>query len=163
MVDNPEEALEVFFQRIDDWVVSANFLKSKVPVDIAEGILDLTPEEISEAKSEELMTKAFQLYGYIDSLQEVYNKENGIYKYCEDSIWRIITPVIHNYGDQYVKMDFKYNAAVRENPLASKINKLKITTRARLTMMEHRIEHVKKRADILLDIARRRKNEYYQN
>lgn len=163
MVDNPEEALDVFFQRVDEWVVSANFIKSKVPVEDAEELLSLTLEEIGEMSTEEVLHSSYTLYGYIDSLQEVYNKEKGILEYCEDSIWRIITPVFNDYGDQYTKWDYKYNAAVRENPLANKINKLKVTTKARLTMMEHRIEHVKKRADILLDIARRRKNEFYSH
>lgn len=162
-MDNPEEALEEFFNRIDSWIVSANFLKSKVSLEIVEPILDMKQDEISETSAEELMSNAFQLYGYIDSLQEVYNKEKGILAYCEDSIWRIITPVFNDYGDGYTKWEYKYNAAIRENPLARKINSLKVATKARLDMMDHRIEHVKKRADILLDIARRRKNEFYSH
>jgi len=157
----PEADLNLFFDRIDQWITSANFLKSKVPVERADEILSLTHEQIATMPSEQILTAVFDLYGYIDSLQVVANREKGILEYCEDSVWRIIAPVINNYGDSYVKMDIKYNLAVKENPLAQKINVLKITTRARLTSLEHRIEHVKKRADVLYDIAKRRKSEHF--
>lgn len=161
MSAEPEADLNAFFDRVDQWVVSANFTKSKISVERAEEILNMTPDQIASMPSEQIFTCVFDLYGYIDSLQIVANREKGIFEYCEDSIWRIIAPVINNYGDSYVKMDIKYNNAVKENPLANKINILKITTRARLTSLEHRIEHVKKRADVLNDIARRRKSEHF--
>jgi hypothetical protein len=163
MIDDPEQTLQDFFDKIDVWIQSANFLKSKVPLAEVDPLLNLTEEEISGKSTESLMTGCYRLYGYIDSLQEVYNREKSILEYCEESIWRIISPTFNDYGDQYTKWEYKYNSAVRENPLAKKVNQLKIATRARLSSLDHRIEHVKRRADILFEIARRRKNEHYNH
>lgn len=161
MTDNAEANLELFFDRIDEWIISSGFIKSKVSMENIDAILSLSGEVMYNSTSESLMQKSFELYGYIDSIQEIYNKEKAVVDFCEEAIWRIITPVFNNYGDQYTKWEYKYNCAVRENPLANKVNILKNTTKARLISIEHRVEHAKKRADILYEIARRRKNEQY--
>lgn len=158
---NPEADLNAFFDKVDVWISSIGFVKTKVDIDKITEILNLDGEQIALMNSEELLNSTYSLYGYIDSLQASVNREKSILDYCEESIWRIISPIFNDYGDKFTKWEYKYNSAIRENPLAYKINVLKITTKARMTMIEHRLEHVKKRTDILLEIVRRKKNENY--
>jgi hypothetical protein len=67
----------------------------------------------------------------------------------------------NNYGDQYTKWDIKYNSAVKENPMAKKLNTLKNNAKARLTLLECRAEHIKKMGDIMIELSRKKKNEHY--
>lgn len=160
MENNP---IDSFFNKIESWNNENKLNLSNENFDNVEEILALTPNELSDLSAEELMGNAFYLYRYAEHVQSIYNKEKTIIDFAEDSIWFIISPHINNYGDQFTKWQAKYVMAVKESALASKLNQLKNNAHARINMIEKRSDHIKKMADIMIDIAKRRKYDYTTN
>jgi hypothetical protein len=155
--------IESFFNRIDTWIHDNKLDIQNKNFNNIEEILSLEPDQLKELTPEELMNNAYSLYGYAEHVQSIYNKEKTIIDFADESIWFIISPVLNNYGDQFTKWQTKYAMAVKESILASKLNQLKNNAQARLNMIEKRADHIKKMADIMLDIAKRRKYDYTSN
>ena len=150
-----DEVINSFLKRIDDWIKGVNIIEPAFDDIEIYNILNMTHEQMKNCNQNELARFSYQIYGYVDYLQRVYNKEKSVLDFAEESIWSIISKEYDNYGSDYKKWQVKYYSAVRENPLASRLNKLKNNCKTRVTNLEHRIEHVKKRADILLELSRR--------
>jgi hypothetical protein len=149
------ETIDALLKKIDDWIKGVNIIEPAFDDIEIYQILNMSHEQMKNCANNELARYAYQIYGYVDYLQRVYNKEKSVMEFAEESIWSIISVSYDNYGSDYKKWQVKYYAAVRENPLATKLSKLKNNCKTRVTNLEHRIEHVKKRADILLELSRR--------
>jgi len=63
---------------------------------------------------------------------------------------------MNQYGGQYSKWQEKYFSAVRENPLAAEILKIKNHAEARVRTLEGKNNRVIKMAEILTNMARRK-------
>jgi hypothetical protein len=63
---------------------------------------------------------------------------------------------MENYGGQYAKWEVRYFSAIKENPLASELNRLKTSAESRITRISGKIDIVKKMASVLQDLGRRR-------
>ena len=61
-----------------------------------------------------------------------------------------------NYGGQYAKWEVRYYSAIKENPLASELNKLKLASEARVNRLAGKIDALKKMGTVLHDIGKRR-------
>lgn len=162
-MNNDNNPIESFFNKIDAWIHDNKLDLQNKSFNNIEAILSLEPDQLKELTPEELMNNAYSLYGYAEYVQSIYNKEKTIIDFADESIWFIISPVINNYGDQYTKWQTKYTMAVKESMLATKLNQLKNNAQARLNMIEKRSDHIKKMADIMIDIAKRRRYDYTTN
>lgn len=150
-----DDSIDEFFLRLDNWVQSTKIVDPAFDDLDMESIINMSLDDLGSKSNTDLIKYAYLIYGYVDHLQIIYNKEKCVLEFAEESIWHIISLNYDSYGSDFKKWQAKYNAAVRENPLASKLNVLKNNARARISCMEHRIEHVKKKADILLELSRR--------
>lgn len=157
------EILSSFLSKVDNWINSNDLSIKRIDHQECENILNMSSEDIENEEPEDLMSKAYVLYGYADHIAYCMNREKVIYDYADQSISYIISPIINNYGDQFTKWEVKYNSAIRENPLAKLLNELRGHSMARLTMLQNKSDHIKKMADIIFEISRRRKNGYYSN
>jgi len=153
-----KDSYEVFLDNIDKWI-NDFFLPLPVDKSRVDHILNKSPEELRSSNSEDLAIDCILLYKYIDGLQSLYNKEKSVLDFAESSILFISSKEIENYGDKYTKWELKYNAAVKQNPLALKLFKLALVSRARLTSVEKRIENIKKIADLINQISNSKKYE----
>lgn len=158
-----DETIQLFFNKIDQWVNNIGINKKRLNYEECEEILNLSVSDLDEESQDSLLKKAYILYGYADALSGEYNHQKMIFDYADQSILYIVSPVLNNYGDQYTKFDIKYNLAIRENPLAKKLNLLKNNAAARLNVINDKASHIKKMADIMIEISRRKKNDYYSN
>ena len=160
---NNDNLVDVFLDRVDKWINEnkLNFIGKKF--DKVEEILNLLPEDMSELSTEELMQNSYCLYAYVDHVQSIYNREKTVVDFAEESISFIISPVINNYGDQFTKWQTKQTLAIKENPLAMKLNQLKNHAQSRLNMLDNKVEYIKKMADIMVEIAKRRRYDYTSN
>lgn len=150
------EQVDLFLERIQDWIKSSRVIEPRFDVTAVEEILNLDFEELRSKDCQYLIAGAYILYGYTEHLQKIYNQEKYIHEFADNSIWYIIAPVFDNYGDGWVKWQIKYNLAVKENPLANHLLLLKNNCQARITSVENRVELARKKADILLELARRK-------
>lgn len=144
-----------FVNKIDLWIKQSAIIDSYFDEEKVEQILRINVDDFKNYNNNELSKFAYQLYGYVDHLQKVYNQEKCVLEFADESIWHVISKYINNYGNEFTKWQVKYHSAIQENPLASKLSVLRNNVRARVTLLEGRLDTVKRRAEILLELSRR--------
>ena len=150
-----EAKIKEFLTKIDDWVDDRNADLVKKHADI-DYIINLPSGEVNNMQPRVAASYSFVLFAHAEYLQTLYNKEKSVLDFASSSIWSMVAPVMKNYGSQYSKWEERFYSAVRENPLASKLLKLKISSEARINRLTGKVDTVKKMASILQDIGRSR-------
>jgi hypothetical protein len=155
---NAKSILDSFISKIDDWINLNGFnIKPKIDIENAESIIEIT--DFTDYKYEALMAMSFVLVSYANQLQDASNMEQVIFDFCESSI-SYITCDIEMEGDaKYLKHEERYAFKVKQNKLSIELNRLKNICGSRLKAISYKIEYVRKMADIIQDIAKRRKYE----
>tara|TARA_B100001094_G_C18182410_1_gene801715 strand:+ start:1209 stop:1697 length:489 start_codon:yes stop_codon:yes gene_type:complete len=159
-----EEKLNEFTQAIDEWISCKNIISPDGPKKNLEGeykgnisrILNLTSETLRILTGEQCLSYAYELHNYGEYLESVKVKENAILEWADSSIWYIISTVMQNYGSQYTKWQEKYYSAIKENPLASDILKVKNHAEARVKILNGKADRIQSMANILTNLSRRR-------
>ena len=64
--------------------------------------------------------------------------------------------VMQNYGTQYTKWQEKYFSAIKENPMASEILKVKNHAEARVKILNGKADRIQSMAQILNNLSKRR-------
>ena len=116
----------------------------------------LTVSELRSLDQQKALSFSFVLFSHAEYLQSLHNKEKTIVNFCTDSIWFIVADKMDNYGGQYAKWEVRYYSAIKENPMASELNRLKLSAEARVNRISGKIDSVKKMATVLHDIGKRR-------
>lgn len=154
MNDVPRE-LEKFVQTIEDWANSKFIAKVEPPKEI-ESVINAPFEEIQTWSQDTCYINAFRLYAYSEYLAGVKSKEKTVLDWAEGSIWFIISSKLDQYGDGYTKWEKKYYSAIKENPLATQILKVKNHASARVQSIDGKQERAIKMAEVLNNMARRK-------
>ena len=150
-----EEKLNEFMEAVEAWKSSKNIAPIKENEEI-EIILNLKTQDIKSLSGEDRASYAYELYAYAEYIETQKVKENIILDWAESSIWYIICQTINQYGDKYTKWQEKYYSAVRENPLASEILKIKNHAEARVKTLDGKADRIQSMAQILNSLSRRR-------
>ncbi len=150
-----EEKLNEFLEAIEAWVSSKHFASVKEPKGVA-SILNMKKDDLQMLTGAECLCYAYELHAYSEYIETVRAKENAILEWAESSIWYIISTAMQNYGTQYTKWQEKYYSAIKENPLASDILKVKNHAEARVKFLHGKADRIQKMADILTNLSRRR-------
>ena len=150
-----EERLNEFINAVEDWKSSKSIATVKENEEI-EIILNLKTEDIKSLSSEVQASYAYELYAYSEYIETQKAKESIILEWADSSIWYIISTVMQNYGTQYTKWQEKYYSAIRENPLASEILKVKNHAEARVKILSGKADRIQSMASILTNLSRRR-------
>ena len=153
-LNNEQKAIE-FLQKIDDWVEDrgADLVHKN---DEVERILNMNSNTINNLTPTEVLSYSFILFAHAEYLQSLYNKERSVVDFCSDSIWFIVGNKMDNYGGQYAKWEVRYFSAIKENPLASELNRLKLTAEARTSRLKDKSEIVKRMGTVFQDLGKRR-------
>ena len=154
-LNSGEEKLNNFLEAMDSWLARKSLpsIDDNPQVKI---ILNMKSEEIRGLSSEECSCYAYELYAYSEYIEGAKVKEKIILDWAEASIWYIISTVIQNYGGKFSKWQEKYYSAIKENPTASYILRVKNHAEARVTTLDGKSERIQKMADILTNLSRRR-------
>ena len=150
-----EEKLNEFLEAIDAWVSSKHFASMEEPKEVAR-ILNMKKDHLQILTGEECLCYAYELHAYSEYIETVRTKENAILEWAESSIWYIISTAMQNYGTQYTKWQEKYYSAIKENPLASDVLKVKNHAEARVKFLNGKADRIQRMADILTNLSRRR-------
>ena len=159
-----EEKLNEFLQAVDDWIACKNIMSPTGPRqghDVEyrgniSKILGFTSDTLKILTAEECLAYAYELHNYGEYLESVKAKEKIVLEWADGSIWYIISTVMHNYGGQYAKWQEKYYGAIKENPLAADILKIKNHAESRVSLLDGKAARVQKMSDILNSLSRRR-------
>lgn len=156
----PDELVEDFLLKIDQWVENSGFIKTEQDLTKIEYILDRDPTELKEMTSEDILIDTFSLYGYLASLQDAYNHEKTISDFAETSIISIVAPKLVPVQGDYTKHEVKYQLAIKEDALCCKLMRLSILAKARMNEVNGKIQSITKMTEIMNDIAKRKKFKY---
>lgn len=145
-----------FINRVDAWMLENKLDISRINHDKCEKLLNLSYDELKTLSAIDLLAGSYVLAGYSDFINKEHSKLKAIVDYSINSINYIVAPVIDNYGDNYVKYEKKYNLAIRENPLANKLNELKNEAGLKLQLLENKALNIKRMSDIMSELSRRK-------
>ncbi len=148
-----EEKLNEFQEAVEKWISSKHLATIKEPQQVTR-ILNFRKDTLSMLTAEECLCYAYELHAYAEYLETIKVKENSILEWADGSIWYIIATAMQNYGTQYTKWQEKYYSAIKENPLASEILKIKNHAQARVGTINGKSDRVQKMADILSNLSR---------
>ena len=150
-----EQKVTEFLSKVDDWIEDRNADLAKENEEV-KPIMALSSDEVRSLSQEKALSYSFVLFAHAEYLQGVYNKEKTVVDFCDDSIWFMVGDKLQNYGGQYSKWQEKYYSAVKENPMATELNRLKIMSQARLNRLSGKVDNTKKMATLLQDLGKRR-------
>ncbi len=150
-----EQKVNEFLQKVDDWIEDRNIDLAEKNEEVAE-IMSMKSDDIRSLSQEKALSFSFVLFSHAEYLQTLHNKEKTVVEFCSDSIWFIVADKMDNYGGQYAKWEMRYYSAIKENPLAAELNRLKLTAEARINRLSGKIDAVKKMASVLHDIGKKR-------
>lgn len=156
-----EEKLNEFLSSIDNWIESKNIINIKPTNSNVENILTLSAEELNKLSQELCLQYAYELYSYSEYIETIKHKENAILEWADSSIWFIICKSINQYGDKYTKWQEKYYAAIKENPLAVDILKIKNHAAARVSILTNKAETVRKMAELLNSLSSSKRRQQW--
>ncbi len=145
-----------FMDTVDNWIHDNKLDISRIDHQKCEEILNISYEDMKDMPAQDLIASSFMLAAYSDFINKESNKLKGIVEYATNSINYIIAPLIDNYGDNFVKYEKKYNLAIRENPLAEKLNHLKNQAMLRFQSLENKALNMKRMSDIMLELSKRK-------
>lgn len=147
-----------FISKIDNWINLNGFkIKQTIDIEHVEDIIGIT--DFTEYKYEELVSMSYILVSYANHLQSANNTEQIMLNFCDSSISYIICDIEMEGDTKYLKSEEKHALKVKQSPLSIELNRLRNVCWARLTSISYKIEYVRKMADIILEIAKRRKYE----
>jgi hypothetical protein len=150
-----EQKLTEFLQKVDDWIEDRNVDLAE-PNEEIEAIMSLKADELRNLDTQKALSFSFVLFAHAEYLQTLHNKEKTVVSFCNDSIWFIVADKLENYGGQYSKWEARYYSAIKENPLASELNRLKLASEARINRLAGKVDAAKKMASVLHDIGKKR-------
>jgi hypothetical protein len=148
-----QKKLDEFLDAIEEWTSCKN-LPSIEPTEGIDDILNMNSADLNSLSSKECLGYAYELYGYSEYLESVKAKEKIVLEWANSSIWYIISQSLDSYGTSYTKWEQKYYSAVKENPLASEILKIKKHAEARVSILDGKSSKIQKMADTLNNLSR---------
>ena len=150
-----EAKLNEFTEAIESWIQSKDIHSTKQREE-PPNALNFTKDTLKTLTKDECAFYAYELYAYAEYIETVRTKENATLDWADSSLWYIISNSMNQYGDKYTKWQEKYYSAIKENPLASDILKIKNHAEARVGLLKGKAERVQKMAEILNNLSRRR-------
>jgi hypothetical protein len=150
-----EEILQEFLENIDRYTKSLHLSEVKENQNISD-LLNFQFSDFEKLTAVECSSAAYQLYAYAEYIETEKAKQKNILDWAESSIWFIISGTLDQYGDKFTKWQVKYYPAIKENPLASEILKIKNYAESKVKILEGKCERVMRMADVLSNLSRKK-------
>ncbi len=150
-----EERLNEFMEAVESWTSSKGLPKIQENETVSM-ILNMKSLSLDKLTREECLACAYELYAHAEYIHSIKSKEEVVLDWAESSLWFIISSSMNQYGDKYTKWQEKFFSAVKENPLATDILKIKNHAEARIKIINGKADRVQSMADILINLSKRR-------
>lgn len=154
-----ESDVQNLIQKMNDYLDSHG-LKSNSYNVVVEKYLQLTPDQLGKMGPEELGEASYLLTQYSEYLQREINQQQGIMEWAEKYIDSLVISQISQYGDGFVKYEYKRACAVKENPLAKDLSKISAKAQNHLTALKDLPYKIEKRADRLAALQATKRKRY---
>ena len=154
------DKLDDFIQDLENYISGEGVL-SVEPNSEVDCIINLKSSDLKSLTPEECCAKAFVLQGYCNFLQKIYNKHLARFKWCEEFINHMVAGRADGF-DKFTKWEVKINHVIREDDFAQKVWRVKRIAEGRTTLLSDTVRDIRRQADTLIELSRRRRNESYR-
>lgn len=115
---------------------------------------NLSSEQLKKLTQQEAFDTAYLLYAYATYIQDEINKNKIALNWCNDQLEKLV--VAHNDEfSQYTKHEVKRQIIIRDNNYAASVDKMREVAEGRLQALDGKVYELKRKADILLEKAKR--------
>jgi hypothetical protein len=109
-------------------------------------------EDIHKTSREHLLANAYLLHGYASYIQDEFNRNSVVLKWCDAQLDMLVVKHEKEFGfPQYTKHESKKTILISENSYAEKINELRFAAETRLHLLDGKVFQIKKLGDILME------------
>lgn len=122
---------------------------------VIQTVLDMPYEDLISMSSDEAYSSSFKLHSYCIFLRKEMDKSIAKRTWCEETLNNIVARNWRNHSE-YMKYEVKRHAIIAEDTFAVKVEKLRIYLIAAIAQSDNKIDSVKRMADILQDIGKKR-------
>lgn len=153
---NANDKLDYHLQNINRYIESVNCVYATYDESFTL-LADMSSYELKNKTQDELFDISYQLYNYAAYLQDELNKHRYIVDFCNRELDLLVAKHRNDYGfDKYTKHDAKKPIIIFENSFAQKIDELRQSAQAKLTVLDGKVYDIKRQADILTEKAKRK-------
>ena len=115
---------------------------------------NLSLDDLKKMTQQESFDTAYILYAYATYIQDEINKNKIALNWCNDQLEKLV--VAHNNEfSQYTKHEVKRQLIIKDNNYAASVDKMREVAEARLQALDGKVYELKRKADILLEKAKR--------
>ena len=153
-INTMEDDLEVFLNRIDEYIKNKDLAAPVYLDEHREGEL-LTMEQIKELTGDECFSLALGLCAYLDHVISQRSKQENAIKYCTYNINAIVARHYSDVEGVYAPYDLKEQIIVRNNILATRLEKFRLIAETRITSLKSKEFNLRKKIDLLNEKGKR--------
>jgi hypothetical protein len=117
-------------------------------------VANLSSDELKKLTQQETFDTAYLLYGYATYIQDEINKNKIAFNWCNDQLEKLVVAHNDEFG-QYTKHEVKRQIIIKDNNYAASVDKMREVAEARLQALDGKVYELKRKADILLEKAKR--------
>jgi hypothetical protein len=117
-------------------------------------VANLSSDELKKLTQQETFDTAYLLYGYATYIQDEINKNKIALNWCNDQLEKLVVAHNDEFG-QYTKHEVKRQIIIKDNNYAASVDKMREVAEARLKGLDGKVYELKRKADILLEKAKR--------
>ena len=117
-------------------------------------VANLSSDELKKLTQQETFDTAYLLYGYATYIQDEINKNKIALNWCNDQLEKLVVAHNDEFG-QYTKHEVKRQIIIKDNNYAASVDKMREVAEARLQALDGKVYELKRKADILLEKAKR--------
>jgi hypothetical protein len=115
---------------------------------------NLSSEDLKKLTQQEAFDSAYTLYAYSSYIQDEINKNKIAFNWCNDQLEKLVVAHNDEFG-QYTKHEVKRQIIIKDNNYAASVDKMREVAEARLQALDGKVYELKRKADILLEKAKR--------
>lgn len=115
---------------------------------------NLSSDDLKKLTQQEAFDTAYLLYAYATYIQDEMNKNKIALNWCNDQLEKMVVAHNNEFG-QYTKHEVKRQIIIKDNSYAASVDKMREVAEARLQALDGKVYELKRKADILLEKAKR--------
>jgi hypothetical protein len=115
---------------------------------------NLSSDDLKKLTQQEAFDTSYLLYAYSTYIQDEINKNKIALNWCNDQLEKLVVAHNDEFG-QYTKHEVKRQIIIKDNNYAASVDKMREVAEARLQALDGKVYELKRKADILLEKAKR--------
>lgn len=122
---------------------------------VIQTVLDMSHDDLIRLSADSASAYAFKMHSYCIFLRKDMDKASAKLLWCEEILHKIVSKHWKDHSE-YMKYEVKRHAIISEDTFAVKVEKMRVYLSGAIIQVERKLDHVKRMADILQDMGKRK-------